>query len=70
MNQAIATISFTKGQKVIWIDGQYDFYFINQIWDDCGWICNLINPQGIISGGRVRKDELVEWSEENHLLYR
>ena len=51
--------SFTAGQKVNWVNGSYDHYYIKTAWKDNGLkLYTLINPLGGESGGRVREDEL------------
>lgn len=51
---------FQKGQKVTWVNGQYDFYTVRYSFKDCGQkLYSLTNPSGSESGGRVREDELI-----------
>lgn len=50
---------FKEGQKVNWVNGQYEFYTVRYSFKDCGQkLYSLTNPSGSESGGRVREDEL------------
>jgi hypothetical protein len=54
--------NFCLGQKVIWSEGRYDYYFIKDAFRDNGIkFYNLINPLGGESGDRVREDELYSY---------
>jgi len=54
--------SFTLGQKVVWSEGRFDYYFIKEAFRDNGIkLYNLTNPLGGESGGRVREDELYSY---------
>jgi hypothetical protein len=54
--------NFTLGQKVIWLEGRYDYYFIKYAFRDNGMkLYSLENPLGGESGGRIREDELLSY---------
>lgn len=53
---------FQKGQKVRWVNGQYEHYFIRYSFKDCGQkLYSLTSPSGSESGVRIREDELYNY---------
>lgn len=56
---AINMFSFTTGQKVGWVNGRYDYYFVQSSYRENGIkFYDLINPIGG-NTPRVREDELI-----------
>lgn len=56
---AINMYAFTVGQKVIWLEGRYDHYFIKNGYRDNGIkFYTIVNPLGAESD-RVRESEII-----------
>lgn len=60
-SNAKSMFAFTTGQKVIWVNGGYDHYFIKDAHKEMGVkYYSLTSPIGTdCGGGRVREGELI-----------
>ncbi len=60
----MSTYKFTQGQKVKWSNGQQPHYYIETPFRDNGMnLYELKNEAGNLCGGRVREDELEDFTE-------